>query len=135
MKPIYHTPDQQELFDTVAEALLKQGCSSINAAGTCVYRSPDGHKCAAGFLIPDELYDSRMEFQSFGSLLNDPLFVGVLSFLEPHKGLITDLQIVHDEWSGQDNPELWRTGIVKGLKVVSARWNLSPSVLNKEITQ
>lgn len=26
------------------------------AAGTCLYRAPDGCRCAVGFLIPDDLY-------------------------------------------------------------------------------
>lgn len=51
----------QELFDTVCSSLIKQGKPSVSSDGRCLYRSPDGCKCAAGFLIPDDKYDPRME--------------------------------------------------------------------------
>lgn len=51
----------QEAFKTVAKHVLAQGRPSKNEEGMCVYRGPDGLKCAVGALIPDEAYDPRME--------------------------------------------------------------------------
>lgn len=47
----------QGLFDTVMIGLLKQGKRSVDGDNRCVYRGPDGLKCAAGFLMPDEAFD------------------------------------------------------------------------------
>lgn len=58
----------QQMFDHVLQALRAQGHASValyaggsSAKYVCVYRGPNGDKCAAGHLIPDELYDPRMD--------------------------------------------------------------------------
>src|SRR5260221_13116364 len=51
----------QEIFDTVKEHLWKQNRKSSRYSGGCFYRGPDGLKCAAGCLIPDEDYKPSME--------------------------------------------------------------------------
>lgn len=51
----------QEKFDTVLACLRKQGRPSINADGACLYRGPDGLKCALGHLIPDATYKPWFE--------------------------------------------------------------------------
>ena len=51
----------QEIYDTVLAHLRKQGRASRTIAGGCRYRGPDGTACAVGCLIPDELYDHRIE--------------------------------------------------------------------------
>lgn len=58
----------QEIFDTVFTKLYEQGKQSVDPElpHTCMYRGPDGMKCAAGFLIPDELYRPEMENISIG---------------------------------------------------------------------
>ena len=50
----------QATYDRIVHSLMRQGCGSY-VSGTyfgaieCVYRGPDGTKCAAGFLIPDSV--------------------------------------------------------------------------------
>lgn len=56
----------QEIYDKVFMELLEQGCASTDPFdGFCYYRthSESGKvlKCAAGWLIPDELYDDKVE--------------------------------------------------------------------------
>lgn len=60
----------QAMFDTVATHLLRQGkrsegrMSRINSrTDICLYRGPEGRKCAAGILIPDSKY--RPEFEGW----------------------------------------------------------------------
>lgn len=53
---------QQELFDKVYAAILAQGPSF--SGRECMYRSPNGAKCAAGLLLKDEFYKPRMEGRS-----------------------------------------------------------------------
>lgn len=52
----------QEIFDTVAEHLMKQyAVSSSN--GSCMYRGEDGLMCAIGCLIKDDKYTPDIEKQ------------------------------------------------------------------------
>lgn len=51
----------QELFDIIATHLITQTGLSIDERGKYLYRGPNGLKCAAGFLIPDEDYIPEME--------------------------------------------------------------------------
>ena len=46
----------QEVFDIVSKHLLKQNERSGFSDDSCSYRGPNGLKCAAGILIPDEEY-------------------------------------------------------------------------------
>ena len=61
--------DRQSLFDYVARHLLRQNAQSLVIFGdrndnSCVYRGPNGLKCAAGCLIEDRLYTADLECQS-----------------------------------------------------------------------
>lgn len=48
------TRTNQEIFDTCLTHLRAQGRRSIDPiSGFCVYRGPDGLKCAIGALIPN----------------------------------------------------------------------------------
>ena len=107
------TYTKQSLFDLVAAHLIKQGRKSVEhphfpesdmLQGSCMYRSPDGLKCAAGALIADEHYSPALEFCIVGTEEVDEALrkSGV-----PHAmlGLVRALQFVHDkhppcEWRG-----------------------------------
>lgn len=52
-----------ELVTKVFDGLIEQGGCSTDAGGACMYRSPDGRKCAAGLLIRDEDYQQKFEGQ------------------------------------------------------------------------
>lgn len=55
----------QKMFDDIWNGLKSQNFNrSVTAVGGCMYRH-DGMKCAAGHIIPDNLYDSEMEGISF----------------------------------------------------------------------
>lgn len=54
------TPDRaQEFFDAAFEVIIAQGPSKYD--GQCVYRSPEGHKCAFGLFIPNSEYRGEFE--------------------------------------------------------------------------
>lgn len=115
----------QELFDTVAAHLLRQGRRAITADGyNCRYRTePDEDgvvlKCAIGCLIPDELYRPGFE--------GCPLNVGNISEaagLQQHQislGLL--LQTLHD---GGASPTTWREQLTR----IAAAYQLSAAVLD-----
>lgn len=60
----------KEAFETMAEHLMTQGkkCEDpsrlVSTPGRCLYRGPDGMKCAIGILIDDNEYHISLEFQA-----------------------------------------------------------------------
>ena len=101
----------QEIFDSVLAHLRKQGDASLNASGKCAYRGEGGTACAVGCLIPDELYDPRIESWRVGTILNlrtggvdageVEAYREALSRIASHLGqeneaLLADLQSAHD---------------------------------------
>lgn len=88
--------NEQETFDFVVASVLKQGEPSINVhnPGTgslvCAYRSSSGLKCAAGFLIPDELYRAGFEGKTIVELVN----LGLVKIA--NLALVSQLQAAHD---------------------------------------
>ncbi len=95
---------KQEIFDTVVSHLRTQGCKAL-CAGNCVYRGPNGTKCAMGALIPDELYAERMEGMSAGMVLESyPELEKLLGGdrASDNGRLLTALQETHDNWDPSD---------------------------------
>lgn len=64
-----------EQFDKIANHLIKQGKRSkiswSGDYGMCAYRGEGGTKCAIGAVIPDHLYNEKMESRTFATLLID----------------------------------------------------------------
>lgn len=78
----------QEILDIVVPAMIAQGAPSYDvAAGVCRYRGPEGRKCAAGVLIPDEDYRPEMEGRNSD----------YLSIPEANSGFLRQLQVNHDD--------------------------------------
>lgn len=89
--------NRQEVFDKVLNHLLKQGRKSVDSDGRCLYRAPNGDKCAIGCLIPDELYTPELE----GNGANMPIIEDVLHKIYPDVTdedvlFLLDLQDLHD---------------------------------------
>lgn len=104
--------NKQEIFDKVATHLLTQGKQSRlnpeDTRGICAYRSKDGSKCAAGCLIPDDVYDPRMEGNLITTLIggvwlgDELLNFDLPSFFGKHAGFIRSLQMTHDAFMPPD---------------------------------
>lgn len=111
----------QEIFDTVANHLRKQGRPAMSE-GNCVYRGPDGTKCAIGCLIPDELYEEDMEGRGVLALITpdeyETKFVLPDFFNDENVRLMMDLQTVHDSWAR------YQTGLEDGLRSVAKHYEL-----------
>ena len=96
--------EAQEIFDTVATHLLKQGRRAVNPdiPEMCHYRGAGGTACAVGVLIPDEVYDPMMEGRTVIGLLSHPGFK-LPRWLWNNETLLIELQDVHDvehNWEG-----------------------------------
>ena len=82
----------QEVLNTMAEHLLKQGVKSLNPEGRCCYLSPEGLKCTVGGLLEEGEYCPELEAKSverLGDLLPERL--------RPHLDLLTNGQNTHDD--------------------------------------
>lgn len=103
---------KQEVFDKVARHLILQNAQSVKkysdgdgvmSPPACAYRGEGGLKCAAGCLIPDELYSRDMEGTMFSLIWeSDNRLQELFNFST--SVLVTDLQILHDHPSG---PSFW----------------------------
>lgn len=83
---------RQETFDIVTKHLLTQNAVSEDEGGTCMYRGPNGLKCAVGVLIPDELHCPSME----GEPADGWMVADILRPLGHDVELCADLQRIHD---------------------------------------
>jgi hypothetical protein len=83
----------QEVFDQVAEHLLKQGKRCQDSDNKfCVYRNDEGLKCAAGCLIGDDEYNFSLESNTWFDLTR------FKKVPKTHDHLIRELQKIHDEY-------------------------------------
>ncbi|CAB3758464.1 hypothetical protein [Paraburkholderia humisilvae] len=120
------TLDRQDVFDIVAWNLLRQ-----NARATafdrvkCLYRAPDGKRCAIGWLIPDDVYSKALEF--FGvrdiaaRLIETDYGAKFARFLYIHMPLLRDLQEMHDA----NLPVEWPVA----LRTIARRHRLNTTVI------
>lgn len=118
----YRTMTKQELVDFVAVHLFTQGRQSISR-GTCKYRGPNGLKCAAGAVLPDELYKKNLENNGWSSLTYRPR----KPLPDIHMVLISDLQRVHDNAGNWVNDETMKTALSR----VYSSFELNPAILDK----
>lgn len=83
----------QRIFDKSKNHLLKQNKQSVGKIGDrikCLYRGPDGLKCASGVFITDEDYNASLEGKSWAECKISQ------GLSEKKKRLISRLQSVHD---------------------------------------
>lgn len=90
---------QQEIFNKAYRGLKSQNFqqSRPRTLQYCVYRSPDGLKCAIGHLIPDELYTPAMEiFSNTETTISFNMILEVCGIPAEHASFATKLQQAHD---------------------------------------
>lgn len=97
--------NKQQVFDKVAAHLLAQGQTSSKGnhpGGTCLYRGPNGTKCAVGCLIPDDMYEPTMEGKSMPESGDFDMYLSTVGKVlvqiveEDTFPLLAALQILHD---------------------------------------
>lgn len=124
----------QEMFDKVTVHLLTQNWPSTpkpyypesrEKDYTCSYR---GHmnggvqlKCAIGCLIPDELYDPKIEGHGFRGLEQFPALKELFAGVDVNLG--DDLQRLHDIYE----PWEWKNR----LRTIARSHKLSPAIIDK----
>lgn len=120
----------QEIFNKIVTHLREQNCKSYDPnRASCMYRGPNGTKCAVGCLIPDEIYSREMEGRNFQFLvlatdlfdsipwLKDAKKTNSIEEVEDYLRLIQILQRVHDNIP----VEKWETQFM----LLAQRFNLA----------
>lgn len=98
-----------ELVTFVFDKLIEQGgCSKgIQPCGgsNCLYRAPNGRRCAVGWLIPDDKYDSKFEG---GGILNsrNVKLQQILIELGYDIHILLNLQKIHDTTFGSTDEQV-----------------------------
>jgi len=119
----------QEIFDTVAKHLFTQGCRSMelneDPEAACLYRGPEGRMCAAGVLIPDELYSPDMEYKNIAYLLSQP-GSPFPEWMKANEPLLQSLQSVHDRTHYWGSSEDMR----RRLRSVAMMYRVSAAVVD-----
>ncbi len=110
--------EAQEIFNIVCEHLMKQNAKSMYLKDNlemCLYRGPNGLKCAAGVLIDDADYTPEMENRRIGALVFE---CAALSHLFEHRILLHELQNIHDNYEVVNWSDRLRIiGAVEGLEI------------------
>lgn len=109
---------EQETFNMIVAGLRAQEWRKSSAGRdgfgvvVCKYRGPNGLKCAAGHLIPDEQYSPDME----GGCVDE--LVRLVPALRLHNtALVVQCQVLHD---GSESPE----DMEARFKLLAARFGL-----------
>lgn len=117
----------QEIFNVAVEHFRRQGQRSVEylgAPGTyCMYRGPNGLKCAIGVFIPDDEYRDWMEGRSSQYIPPPPAFrdeSGKWLSIE-HCDLAHELQDAHDDSTSPSK-------LNQQLENIRLRFSLAPFV-------
>jgi len=97
-----------EQLPIIRDALVEQGEQS-QFYNDCMYRGPDGLKCAVGFLITDKYYDSSFEQEATDApqvvmALEDSLDIRLD---ESDIELLNSMQDIHDSWVNEEVSGTW----------------------------
>ena len=110
----------QEIFNRIAEHLRTQGRPALDEAGDCVYRGPNGLRCAIGAIIPDYKYRRSFEHKTINTLLprHFPRWI-------KHEELLSDLQELHDNAEIRTTAGLFhKRKLTSGLRAIARKHSL-----------
>lgn len=95
---------RKDYFDLLVRTSAGGEFPATHDAGiTCSYRMHDGRRCAVGLILPDSVYEVRMEGNTVEALVKDG-YIKDLSWV-PDGMTLKDLgrvQSIHDSLSGYD---------------------------------
>lgn len=113
----------QEVFDLVTGHLLRQNAKSQNEDEWCLYRGPNGLKCAAGFLLKDDVDFRHIESNNWSEVIK------ILGITEHHEILIWHLQRIHDDYDCED----WKECLSQIAKSFDLNTKILEKVVDKEL--
>lgn len=103
----------EQIFQRVKTHLLTQNAKSMHnrkiegipsSTAQCVYRSPDGLKCAVGCLIADEHYKPELEgLAALGKAVSNALIASGIPMNDHQtQRLVSYLQRLHDDYEPKE---------------------------------
>lgn len=101
---------KQEYFGLLVETSRAGGFPSAvpddesEGGAFCLYRGPDGRRCAVGLLIPDDRYTPRMEDLGAGQLLQEFPALGAAVPAGLTGPDLEAVQAVHDAFARDGGP-------------------------------
>ena len=103
----------QEVYDSIVYPLLAQNARATGEDGVrCLYRAPDGRRCAIGWIMPDSVYHKTLEFMGVQDiapqLVNTNYADAFGRFLYRHMDMLRDFQEMHDARAPQEWPHYMR---------------------------
>ena len=95
--------NNQEIFNRVLSHIRLQKVQAVGSREQCVYRGPEGTKCAVGCLIPDDVYNADMEGSVIREVMYNSMYVPALKdsldaigIHQDQYPLLAQLQDAHD---------------------------------------
>lgn len=128
----------QSVFDETVRHLARQGGPSLRRGEkwTCMYRGPGGRRCAVGFWISDETYNSRMEKNPVSDAIGARIVQAGLP--EPMRApriltILEQLQQVHDcEYNWDGSLDTWNVkALAEDLRRLCRRKRLRMAVIKE----
>lgn len=124
----------QEVFDASYKAMVAQGKPSIDrvyqgGSRRCLYRGPNGLKCAVGALLTEDEAVGLDNYKPDGITVSGLYEDGKLpARLRPHLMLLEKLQLAHDQiaFAGEDKPDaVWLDEFKRMAANIAAVHNLT----------
>lgn len=123
----------QQIFDTCAVHLIRQGSSSTDDTGLCRYRGGNGYKCAVGCLITDDLYTPELETNLVETAIVMHAVCDSLG-IQPNElniPLLRELQAIHDieppsDWNA------WLTRLAHNMKLNTDKMRAAWDIIREE---
>ena len=110
----------QEAVDTIAQHLIAQNkrCVDVDDLERCLYRGPDGMKCAVGVLIPDSEYREEFDWFEFKGMSLQEIMDECPSISSLNYKMLAELQYVHDSQGAWGSSGLTRDGAMKFIEAI-----------------
>lgn len=114
---------RQEVFDKVYSYFLFEDKPFSIEYNVCLYRGPNGEKCAFGIFIPDDLYHGGLEGRPANIILEK--FAPELN-LNPEDGqFFSELQKCHDYAALLPAEYVYKKGPLRfSLELLASKYNL-----------
>lgn len=106
----------QTAFDAAYVHCMEQKVRSVDTRD-CLYRGPNGTKCAVGCLIPDDLYHEDMEGSSGAGVVMS------IGWAHLSMGLIDSIQNAHDTFLDPDDLSVFRSKMEETAKDYGLEWS------------
>lgn len=128
--PVNYQPlSAQELFNKAVGGIIAQGDFAYEEDIGCLYRTSTGKSCAAGQIIPDEIYSPDFENLSIGCVC--AVSSEIATIIGENLALVSALQGAHDTAAKLGQTDFQMIFFIKECQTVANKYQLSADILPK----